>query len=80
VDVANCYTFYESNINDLQEKYDRLWNSIDSILRSLANIANRRGAVMLTITSFFVSWRFFIEDGLYEWYNYTNDVIVLFWE
>ena len=29
---------YESDIKDLQEKYDRLWDSADSILRSMANV------------------------------------------
>ena len=31
-------SLYESDIKDLQEKYDRLWDSADSILRSLANV------------------------------------------
>ena len=29
---------YESDIKDLQKKYDRLWDSADSILRSMANV------------------------------------------
>ena len=29
---------YESDIKDLQDSYDRLWDSAESILRSLANM------------------------------------------
>ena len=31
-------SIYESDIKDLQDSYDRLWDSAEGILRSLANI------------------------------------------